>query len=43
MGWEPKIGPQEGLADTYRWFCEHRLAPTAIPSIARLRTEISLS
>lgn len=23
LGWEPKIPLQEGIADTYRWFCEH--------------------
>jgi GDP-L-fucose synthase len=43
MGWAPKIGLPEGLAETYRWFCEHRLAPTASPGIARRDTEISLS
>ena len=24
LGWTPKIGLQEGIADTYRWFLEHR-------------------
>ena len=45
LGWQPKIGLAEGLKDTYRWFCEHRLAPTGSwrLSVAHHRPEISLS
>ncbi len=43
LGWEPRISLEEGLADTYRWFCEHHLAPATIPRIPRHRAEISLS
>ncbi|HEU4778873.1 MAG TPA: GDP-L-fucose synthase [Steroidobacteraceae bacterium] len=45
LGWQPKIGLEEGLAGTYRWFCEHHLAPTGnwprLPVVNR--PEISLS
>jgi GDP-L-fucose synthase len=43
LGWEPKIELQGGLADTYRWFCEHHLAPAMIPRPHRHLAEISLS
>jgi GDP-L-fucose synthase len=23
LGWKPKIGLDQGIADTYKWFCEH--------------------
>lgn len=43
LGWAPRISLQEGLADTYRWFCEHHLAAGSIPQLPRRRAEISLS
>lgn len=27
LGWRPRIGLRQGLADTYRWFAEHHAAP----------------
>lgn len=45
LGWQPRIGLAEGLADTYRWFCEHHLAPSGSwprPNVVN-RSEISLS
>lgn len=29
LGWSPKIGLQEGIAETYRWYLEH-----AVPAVA---------
>ena len=29
LGWKPKIGLREGIAQTYEWFLEHELAPAA--------------
>jgi GDP-L-fucose synthase len=45
LGWQPKIDLPAGLADTYRWFCEHHLAPTGAWRVDPVshRTEISLS
>jgi GDP-L-fucose synthase len=43
LGWAPRIGLLEGLADTYRWYCENHLAPSAIRRLPQLRREISLS
>lgn len=28
LGWQPRIALQEGIASTYRWFCEHLPAGT---------------
>lgn len=42
LGWAPRIALPEGLADTYRWFCEHHLAPTSTLRQYRRRAEISL-
>jgi GDP-L-fucose synthase len=30
LGWAPRIELADGLADTYRWFCEHQLSPSSI-------------
>lgn len=45
LGWAPRIGLSGGLDDTYRWFCEHHLAPSSIrrPAAHHHRAEISLS
>jgi GDP-L-fucose synthase len=43
LGWAPKIALDDGLNETYRWFCEHHLSPTGIGRTPRLRPEISLS
>jgi GDP-L-fucose synthase len=43
LGWAPKVGLSEGLADTYRWYCEHNLSPSAILRLPQHRREISLS
>jgi len=45
LGWAPRIRLTEGLDDTYRWFCEHHLAPSGIRrlDIRHNRSEISLS
>lgn len=45
LGWQPKVDLAEGLADTYRWFCEHHLAPTGNWRFAMGKhpAEISLS
>jgi GDP-L-fucose synthase len=45
LGWQPKISLADGLADTYRWFCEHHLAATGNwrSALGKHPGEISLS
>ncbi|MEO8019344.1 MAG: GDP-L-fucose synthase [Pseudomonadota bacterium] len=43
LGWAPRIELSAGLVDTYRWFCEHHLAPSGVRRVPQLRREISLS
>jgi GDP-L-fucose synthase len=43
LGWAPKIGLAEGLADSYRWYCEHELSPSTILQLRQHGREISLS
>jgi GDP-L-fucose synthase len=44
LGWAPKVGLAEGLAETYRWYCEHAQGVPPRPAFAvDLRREISLS
>jgi GDP-L-fucose synthase len=30
MGWAPRISLEDGLAETYRWYCEHKLSPSSV-------------
>jgi GDP-L-fucose synthase len=44
LGWEPKVGLVEGLAETYRWFCEHHLSTGSWRmGLGKNTAEISLS
>jgi GDP-L-fucose synthase len=45
LGWSPKIDLARGLADTYRWFCEHNPAQSGLRRLVPVnhRSEISLS
>jgi GDP-L-fucose synthase len=46
LGWKPKIALAEGLADTYRWYCEHNPLQSGIRRAPSMRpahgSEISL-
>ena len=35
LGWQPRIGLEEGLSATYQWFLAHARQPERVASIAR--------